>query len=141
MLGETVLDAPALEHARWRGTPLLTRRRARVAAEGILVVGDAAGYVEPFTGEGMTWALSTGAAAGTLAATHAAPHQVWPRRYAALTRAPRLRCALLSRTLRAPRLVRAMLAVGERFPLPFASFARSLGRTSHACDHRSASTA
>ena len=141
MLGEAVLESAALERARWRGTPLLTRRRARVAAEGILVVGDAAGYVEPFTGEGMTWALSTGAAAGTLAATHTAPHQVWPRRYAALTRAPRLRCALLSRTLRAPRFVRAMLALGERFPLPFASFARSLGCASHICNHESASTA
>jgi flavin-dependent dehydrogenase len=45
---------------RWRGTPLLTRRARRVAAPRLLVVGDAAGYVEPFTGEGMSWALAGG---------------------------------------------------------------------------------
>jgi flavin-dependent dehydrogenase len=43
--------------ALFRGTPLLTRRRPRVAAEGLFVLGDAAGYVEPFTGEGMAWAM------------------------------------------------------------------------------------
>jgi flavin-dependent dehydrogenase len=29
----------------------------------VLVLGDAAGYVEPFTGEGMAWALAAAAAA------------------------------------------------------------------------------
>jgi 2-polyprenyl-6-methoxyphenol hydroxylase-like FAD-dependent oxidoreductase len=42
----------------WQGTPLLTRRRKQVAAERMFVVGDAAGYVEPFTGEGIAWALA-----------------------------------------------------------------------------------
>lgn len=128
MLGETALDAHAIARARWRGTPLLTRRRARIAAEGILVVGDAAGYVEPFTGEGMTWALTTGAAAGALAATETRADRAWPRVHAALTRGPRLRCALLSRVLRAPRFVRTLLAIGEQVPAPFASFASALGR-------------
>lgn len=40
------------------GAPSLMRRRSSVEAEGrIFVLGDAAGYVEPFTGEGMTWAI------------------------------------------------------------------------------------
>lgn len=43
--------------AGWQGTPPLTRRPAAVAAPGLFRVGDAAGYVEPFTGEGMAWAL------------------------------------------------------------------------------------
>ena len=34
-----------------------------MAGERFLVMGDAAGYVEPFTGEGMAWALTAGAAA------------------------------------------------------------------------------
>lgn len=42
----------------WRGTPRLTRRVRTRGAERLLAVGDAAGYVEPFTGEGMAWALS-----------------------------------------------------------------------------------
>ena len=33
----------------------------------VLAVGDAAGFVEPFTGEGMGWALVTGRAAAGMA--------------------------------------------------------------------------
>ncbi|MGO9108849.1 MAG: FAD-dependent monooxygenase [Thermoguttaceae bacterium] len=40
-----------------RGTLPLSRRRPRVAAQGLFVLGDAAGYLEPFTGEGMAWAM------------------------------------------------------------------------------------
>lgn len=61
-------DAPEIAGARdakWRGTPLLTRRRTPAGSGRVLIVGDAAGYVEPFTGEGMTWAVrSAGLAAG-----------------------------------------------------------------------------
>ena len=35
-----------------RGTGLRTRKSSRVAAKRLVPVGDAAGYVEPFTGEG-----------------------------------------------------------------------------------------
>jgi flavin-dependent dehydrogenase len=45
-----------LPDVSWRGTPELTRRRT-VWAERVLVLGDAAGYVEPFTGEGIGWAI------------------------------------------------------------------------------------
>jgi flavin-dependent dehydrogenase len=55
-----------LEQARWQVTPTLSRRAAVVAGERFLVLGDAAGYVEPFTGEGMAWALTAGAAATPL---------------------------------------------------------------------------
>ncbi|CAN5737581.1 FAD-dependent oxidoreductase [soil metagenome] len=54
--------------ARFYGTPALTRRRNRVAEQGLLVVGDSAGYVEPFTGEGMAWALQSAEEASRLAA-------------------------------------------------------------------------
>jgi flavin-dependent dehydrogenase len=46
--------------ATWRGTPPLTARAKRLAAERVFLVGDAAGYVEPFTGEGIRWALESG---------------------------------------------------------------------------------
>jgi flavin-dependent dehydrogenase len=43
-----------------RGAPPLTRSRPVASPSGrILRVGDAAGYVEPFTGEGMGWALAS----------------------------------------------------------------------------------
>lgn len=45
---------------QWRGTPPLTARAKRVSSQRIFLVGDAAGYVEPFTGEGIRWALQSG---------------------------------------------------------------------------------
>jgi flavin-dependent dehydrogenase len=53
----------ALADADWHGTLPLTRRTHRTAARRILLLGDAAGYVEPFTGEGMAWAFAAAAAA------------------------------------------------------------------------------
>jgi menaquinone-9 beta-reductase len=46
-----------LSGSKVKGTPLLTRRRRAMAGHRVLAVGDAAGYVEPFTGEGMAWAM------------------------------------------------------------------------------------
>ena len=48
---------PESVHRGWKGTPPLTRRVSSLGEERLLLVGDAAGYVEPFTGEGMAWAL------------------------------------------------------------------------------------
>ena len=47
-----------LEFAPWRGTPALTGHIEQVATERLFVIGDAAGYIEPFTGEGMAWAFT-----------------------------------------------------------------------------------
>jgi menaquinone-9 beta-reductase len=41
----------------WQGTPPLTTVPQSNASERLFVIGDAAGYVEPFTGEGMAAAL------------------------------------------------------------------------------------
>lgn len=48
---------PGMDRADWKGTPPLSQRRRPVAADGVYLLGDSAGYVEPFTGEGMAWAL------------------------------------------------------------------------------------
>jgi geranylgeranyl reductase family protein len=47
---------PALEHSAWR--------RNRVAGDGWLAVGDAAGLVDPITGEGLYYAMRSGDLAG-----------------------------------------------------------------------------
>jgi flavin-dependent dehydrogenase len=47
-----------LPQSRWRGTPALSRRPQWVAFHRVFVLGDAAGYVEPLTVEGIGWALS-----------------------------------------------------------------------------------
>ena len=59
---------PDLDSLAWKGTPPLTCRTFPLAAERVFLVGDAAGYIEPFTGEGMAWALASGAAVAPLAA-------------------------------------------------------------------------
>lgn len=43
----------------WRGTPALTCEATALAGDRFFVLGDAAGYVEPFTGEGIAWALES----------------------------------------------------------------------------------
>ena len=53
---------PELEDSDWLGTFPLTRKRSRVAGHRIFVIGDSAGYTEPFTGEGITMALTSGIA-------------------------------------------------------------------------------
>ncbi len=53
--------------AIWHGTEALTRKRERVAGHRIFVIGDSCGYPEPFTGEGMAWALQSAEAVALLA--------------------------------------------------------------------------
>jgi flavin-dependent dehydrogenase len=43
----------------WSATPALTRTSTVVAMGKTYLIGDALGYVEPFTGEGMSWALES----------------------------------------------------------------------------------
>ena len=42
-----------------RGTPPLTRLHRKRAGDRLFLIGDAAGYVEPFTGEGIAWAVGS----------------------------------------------------------------------------------
>jgi flavin-dependent dehydrogenase len=53
----------------WRGTPPLTVHAQCIADHRVFLIGDAAGYVEPFTGEGIRWALESGMAVAPLVAT------------------------------------------------------------------------
>lgn len=120
----TTLDAGLLRLASFRATPPLTRRAALVdgGRSRVLRVGDAAGYVEPFTGEGIGWALASGrlvaesivAGGGpgdpaAVAARHAASHR---RFFASRHR----RCALVSGGLRQPGVVTTALVAARTFP-------------------------
>jgi flavin-dependent dehydrogenase len=58
---------PNLPDLEWKGTPSLNRRASKLAWERLFVLGDAAGFVEPFTGEGIAWALQAGVAVAALA--------------------------------------------------------------------------
>lgn len=51
---------------KFKGVPTLTRRRAAFGGHRLLAVGDACGYVEPFTGEGIAWAIRSAIEATSL---------------------------------------------------------------------------
>ncbi|MCL4693511.1 MAG: FAD-dependent monooxygenase, partial [Candidatus Hydrogenedentes bacterium] len=75
-----------LEQLTWRGTPALTRAATRLSAHRALILGDAAGYVEPFTGEGMAWAFSSAMAVARLvpqavARFDTSVERAWSREY------------------------------------------------------------
>ena len=107
-------DAPDLPptldgDARLAGTGLLTRSRRRVALPGLFVVGDSAGYVEPFTGEGMTWAIISGSHAARLAAELLAGDASRASFALAAERWTRDRTRLIQRRQRACRAIRSLL--------------------------------
>jgi flavin-dependent dehydrogenase len=117
---------------RWKGTPGLTRRPGRLGADRLLAVGDAAGYIEPFTGEGVLWGL---AGAGALAPLAARATERWTsdllREWVSthqrmMGRAQRL-CRLTSWTLTRPILARSALRLLVRHPWLAGPFIRRVG--------------
>jgi flavin-dependent dehydrogenase len=106
-------------HWNMKGTPILTRRRKCVAGPGLLVMGDAASYVEPFTGEGMAWALASGQAAAALAAkmindrseyADTAPILSWHAWHNSTIRKRQLASRLVRELVHRPAFARAALA-------------------------------
>ena len=122
IMAGTGLDAPeGLAEANWRGTPGLTRRANRVSAHRFLVLGDAAGYVEPFTGEGMAWALLAGRAIapivyGALENFDRTVELAWAHRCRELNGSALWRCRMISAGLRRPGLVKAVTIALGRMP-------------------------
>jgi flavin-dependent dehydrogenase len=116
----------------WKGTPELTRTPLRLGAERIFAVGDAGGYVEPFTGEGVFWALAGARALGPLVAraseswddgllTH------WTQAHRRLVgRAQRI-CRATAWTLARPSVSRSALRLMSRHPRVAAPLVRRVG--------------
>lgn len=108
--------AATLAGVAWRGTPPLTRRPTSVADRRLFVIGDAAGYVEPFTGEGIGWSMMSAAALAPLAAQAVESWRddltarwiAWHRRH--VRRRQRL-CAMLATGLRSGFLTRAVVGL------------------------------
>src|SRR5207253_9638310 len=90
-------------------TATMTSRPAGVTAPGLLLLGDAAGFYDPYTGEGLSYALrSAELAADAAEEALQGDEPVAFRRHAARRRAecgpPRLVCRGLQAVLRRPRL-------------------------------------
>jgi menaquinone-9 beta-reductase len=105
----------------WRGTPLLTRRLSQPSTERCFVLGDAAGYVEPFTGEGMAWAFASGVAVAPLAATgvrewHPQLGKQWAWLHRHLVRERQVAIRIAAQVLRHPWLTYAMVSLLSLLP-------------------------
>jgi flavin-dependent dehydrogenase len=130
-------EIDGITSAHWRGTPSLTRRRRIIASERLFIQGDSAAYVEPFTGEGIAWALLSAAAAADLAERAARQwtpdlmHQ-WQVRYDRLLGAHHYACRLLAMFLRSPtalKIAMRMISVAPSFTNPIVNFVHSSRRS------------
>ncbi|WP_231605504.1 NAD(P)/FAD-dependent oxidoreductase [Synechococcus sp. CBW1006] len=133
VLAEAGFDpVPQGSETSWRATPALTRQSTPPAAERLLLLGDAAGYVEPFTGEGMGWALVGALAAVPLVLQgqegwSRGLEREWSRRHARLIGSRQRFCHALAFALRRPGLSRTLLAAAERWPALTAPLLQQLG--------------
>ena len=122
VLAEAGFDPiPQAADASWRASAALTRRSTPPAAERLLLLGDAAGYVEPFTGEGMGWALVGAQAVVPLVLQGQRQwsrglEREWARRHARLIGSRQRFCHGLAFALRHPGLSRSLLAAAGRWP-------------------------
>ncbi len=122
ILSEAGFSSPqTLLDAEWQGTVSLTRSTRPVASRQVFVIGDAAGYVEPFTGEGMAWAMSSGIAVAPWArrAIGGWSEQIergWAREHRRLIQRQQRKCRLVSRLLRSPNLLAVTVSLLKRWP-------------------------
>ena len=117
----------------WQGTNPLSRQTSPPAGRRIFFVGDAAGYIEPFTGEGMAWAIASGAAVAGIA--HQAAQQYsddlprhWIQNRERLLRGRMRLCQLVTQSLRSQRLTELNVAILSHFPFLATPVIRWLNR-------------
>jgi flavin-dependent dehydrogenase len=128
-------DTAPLAAARFHGTGLLTRKRTPLGGYRVLAVGDACGYVEPFTGEGIAWAIR-----GATQIVQLLPPSVeawldelparWLRRHRTAIGARQFGCALLRQALHRPALGKVCLQAATLFPALSALLAQRVGQQS-----------
>jgi flavin-dependent dehydrogenase len=122
-----------LTEARWQGTPPLTRAYRPPPSGRLFLVGDAAEYIEPFTGEGMAWALAGGAAVApyVIAALNGAGHAAqagWQQHSQELLGRRKGRCRWIARGLRHPRLTAWAVRMLAALPMLATPYIRTLNQ-------------
>ncbi|KAB1142527.1 FAD-binding protein [Streptomyces luteolifulvus] len=116
------LRGPAATEVRGAG-PLLQRVQRRIAGR-VFLVGDAAGYLDALTGEGIALALTTAqAAVRCLAGGRPGEYE---RAWARLTRRHRLLTGALLAASRHPRIARLVVPAASRMPPVFAAAVHAL---------------
>jgi flavin-dependent dehydrogenase len=124
---------PSLIEADWHGTIALSRHTQRCAGRRVLLLGDAAGYVEPFTGEGMAWAFAAAIATPRFVARGQASwdQQIecdWQQMLQRSVRRRQHWCRMLAFATRHPWAVRIVLGAVSLAPLLAAPIIRSINR-------------
>jgi len=113
---------PEMASLPWKGTPHLTRQAPRVGGVRHFVLGDAAGYVEPFTGEGMAWALAGATQVAPLALRGASQGWDddllvrWRTAYRRFVTRRQFVCRMSARVLRWPQLTSVAVRVLSVMP-------------------------
>jgi menaquinone-9 beta-reductase len=125
---------PELAAADWKGTPPLTRTPRAVAGPRWFAVGDATGYVEPFTGEGMAWALAAAVAVVPVAlraVDHRTEHHAreWAATHRRVVTRRQTVCRIAARVLRSPGLCSAVVRGLNAIPALAAPVVKVLNRT------------
>ena len=114
MLGNKLPDLRnELITADWRGTPALTRHRT-FNLPAVYITGDAIRYVEPFTGEGISWALESGILLGNNLKTFIASSNAtsaWEKLWQENIGKKMITSKLISRLLRYPNIVSFLLSI------------------------------
>ena len=134
ILRQAGLASPAgIEDFPWFGTPALSHQLPKVALSRTFFVGDAAGYVEPFTGEGMAWAIQSACELVPIAARAIDEYSPalaaeWGSRHRNLLARRMTVCGLVGRLLRHPRLASLATSVLVRAPWLATPLVRSLNR-------------
>ena len=130
------LSAPVhLDAAHVRGTLPLTRSSSVMSLPRIFVLGDAAGYVEPFTGEGMTWAATAAEIVVPLvsnAIKHGWSAQLqiqWQQQASQHVKRRQRICRMLAGSLRIPWLLTPMLNACRIFPSIASTIVRRLNHS------------
>ena len=119
VLRETMVDSEFGPAIRWKAVGHLTRRRSSRGRGRVLLVGDAAGYVEPLTGEGMSWGICRAAAivpyAERLQSGEDVTHD-WSHAAERMLRSRRVICRTVCGFARRPRLLEFGLRISSRLP-------------------------
>ncbi len=120
-----------IRNAEWKGTPALTRTSRRIAGPRWFAIGDAAGYVQPFTGEGIGWAISSALAVAPLTAEpwHDGLVEKWSRAHRRVVGRRQVACRAIAWALRRPALCSAAVRVLQFAPRLASPIVGALHRT------------
>lgn len=120
------IPSAALHAAHVRATPPLTHRSPLTVGgcDAVVRIGDAAAYVEPFTGEGIGWALASARVFAEAAASTACPAACAARYQSGHERlfgSRHARCRGVARAVRSPRLLANAVRIAQVAPRVAAS--------------------